>query len=154
MTSSLRVFKRHVLRRTDGAPCAARSQCQEYICSCAEPFQSGCCHSSSLLPLSWQLAAYICLNLSPLSRVQQVNEHTHPPHPHPTTTIPPLNSACRWDESEKSESESGCKNKSQQSDQKRSLKHATTPPVLLMIPPTKFLQGGEGRGRGEGPGGK
>jgi len=41
---------------------------------------------SSQLPF-WQLPAYICLNLSPLSRVQQVNEHSH---------FPTLTSICRW----------------------------------------------------------
>lgn len=47
------------------------------------------CHRGSRLPL-WQLPAYICLNLSPLSGVQQVNEHSH--FPAPTW-------ACGWDES-------------------------------------------------------
>lgn len=35
--------------------------------------------SRSSQPPLWQLPAYICLNLSPLSRVQQVNEHSHFP---------------------------------------------------------------------------
>lgn len=103
LTSSLRVFQA-TLSQTHGR-CYVRGSLRMpgvYICSCAEAFQSGCCHCSSLLPLSWQLAAYICLNLSPLSRVQQVNERTHPATPShpPTLSSPPLNSACTWDESE------------------------------------------------------
>lgn len=35
--------------------------------------------SQSSQPPLWQLPAYICLNLSPLSRVQQVNELSHFP---------------------------------------------------------------------------
>lgn len=59
---------------------------------------------SSLLPF-WQLPAYICLNLSPLSRVQQVNEHSH---------FPALTSVCRQGESESSQkATSGIKNNMQ-----------------------------------------
>lgn len=83
---------------------ATRWKYHKYICSCTKGFQSSCCHRA-LGYLFWQPAAYICLNLSPLSGVQQVNELSH---------FPALTSACRWDESE---SKSGSKNKLQQSDE-------------------------------------
>lgn len=59
---------------------------QDYICSCKLGFPIKLLPLSSRLPF-WQLPAYICLNLSSLSRVQRVNEHSH---------FPALTPACRW----------------------------------------------------------
>lgn len=100
LTSSLRVFKQRFLRRTGGATCAARSECQECTSVLAPRLSNQAAVTAALCYLSpgssQLISASTCLLCQEFSRLMSALIPPPPPTPPP----PPLNSACTWDESE------------------------------------------------------